>query len=79
MIDNEDLAQKALSGDEIAAKMYCGSYTLVQRISDGKWFRCKGDIPKDFTRIDTVLMKSVYDKDGFLKPKYWSLPRTYDK
>jgi len=68
----------ALDGDYDAQRMYCGSYTLVQQISTGKWFRCKGDVPEGFTRIDVVLLKSVYDTDGFLIERYWALPRIGD-
>jgi len=67
--DNWDLMQRSIRGDAVAARMYCGSYTLIRDIN-GKSFRCKGDIPEGYTEV-----KGVYDKDGFLHMQYWSLPR----
>lgn len=71
-VQDFDLLQKALKGDEEAAKMYCGSYTLVVHHNTNKFFRCKGDIPEGYYKANGI---HIYDKYGFLHPTFWSLPR----
>lgn len=75
-----ELMRKALEGNETAAKMYCGSYTLVECLNPVGVFRCKGDIPEGYTRVDKVYdiqgrEQPVYDNDGFLLPQFWTFPR----
>lgn len=62
-------SSQALSGDEDATKVYCGSYYLIGDDS-GKLYRCDKDvIPDGYHFID------AQDSDGFLPEQYWSLPR----
>jgi len=71
-MENEDLARKAMRGDEEAARLFCGSYTLICDFIGIK-YRFEGedkDIPAAYFKVI-----DVYDKDGFLLPEYWSLPR----
>lgn len=74
---NLDLYYKIFNGDEQAAKMYCGSYTLVRTIPPAEFqmFRCRGDVPRNFMEVLVDDGEVPYDSDGFLKRKYWSLPR----
>ncbi len=72
--DNPDLYKKAVAGDIDAARMYCGSYTLVMD-PKGNLLRCKGDVPLDHFRMERYEGELVYDKDGFLVDKFWSLMR----
>lgn len=71
-MDNEEIMRRALAGEGLYARMYCGAYTLVYRISDNGWYRCKGDIPEGYAKVECPI---VYDEDGFLKPKFWCLPK----
>lgn len=73
---DENLIRQAMAGDETAAKIYCGSYMLVQTIT-GRLFRHKGETaPRNHYEVKEINGESVYDKDGFLLDKYWALPRT---
>lgn len=67
---NLDLAERALNGDEEAARLFCGSYDIYVNPTDNKYYRVKGDAPREWKKI-----QGVHDKDGFLKPYYWSYPR----
>lgn len=69
---NFELGQKAMAGDEVAQKLYLGSYMLVMD-GRGNLFRCKGDIPNGY--FVPRMRTPVYDSDGFLLTQYWSLPR----
>lgn len=75
-IDSLDfnLLQKAIAGDEVATKMYCGSYKLVMLSNSSGMYRAK-ELTPAMTELKTYAGQSVYDKDGFLLPVYWSLPR----
>jgi len=75
MIDDLDLMRRALEGDPEAAKMYLGSYTLVKRVDSPFLYRCKGDIPFGYVKVESHHRESVYDKDGFLLPIFWGLRR----
>lgn len=68
-MDNYDLMLQALRGDTEATRMFCGSYTLVVKNHTDKYYRCKGDVPMGFTKV-----QHVYDKDGFLLSNFWTLP-----
>lgn len=76
-----DIGRRALAGDAEAVRLYCGSYALVKN-STGELFRCKGDIPEGYTKVDSIshghYLDPVSDADGFLFPKFWSLPRLQD-
>jgi hypothetical protein len=66
-----ELIRKALLGDEEATKIYCGSYFLIKHKYSNTLYRFDGEnIPLFFEQVN-----NVYDKDGFLLAKYWSLPR----
>lgn len=67
-----NLMELALQGDEVATKIYCGNYRLVMD-ANGNLFRCKDIIPKDY--FIPKMNCDIYDKDGLLLDKYWSLPR----
>lgn len=70
-----DLMRKAMNGDLEAAKMYCGSYMLIRNTTTNELFRYKGDIaPEGYNEVLWDDGK-VYDSDGFLMARYWSLPR----
>ena len=70
-----ELMKMAVAGDEVAAKIYCGSYTLVRPVDSILLYRCKGEVPDGYIRVESHYGKSVYDKDGFLLPKFWILQR----
>jgi len=72
--DDVTLLLKALDGDEEATKMYCGSYKLVMITSSSGMYRTK-ELRPAFVEIKEYVGRSVYDKDGFLMPVFWSLPR----
>jgi histidinol phosphatase-like enzyme len=69
-----DLMLQALSGDEQATKIYCGSYKLVMITEKSGMYRTK-EIKSPMIEVKTYMDKPVYDKDGFLHPVFWSLPR----
>lgn len=69
-----ELATKAMRGDKEAARMYCGSYTLVTD-RNGNLFRCSDEIPSEFTKVLKIDNKYPYDENGFLLPEFWILPR----
>lgn len=74
------LMEAALRGEEDAVKIYCGSYTLVRCWADGKLYRLKEDkVPDGCMECIVEHGEYVYDDDGFLLPKYWSLPRIEKK
>lgn len=68
-------------GDTEATRMYCGSYTLVRTLPPAPFelYRCKGDIPSSFAKVELDNDIYPYDRDGFLLPQYWSLPRVEDQ
>lgn len=71
---NLDLFYKVIEGDEVAAKLYVGSYILITT-NQREYFRFKGDdneIPKGYYKADNI---QSLDNDGFLLLQYWSLPR----
>lgn len=70
-----DLMRLALDGDEEACRMYLGSYTLVRPVDSPFLYRCKGDVPLGYVKVESVRGKSVYDKDGFLLSMFWILGR----
>jgi len=72
--DHPDLYKKVVAGDIDATRMYCGSYTLVMD-PHGELFRCKGDVPRGYFRMEKYEGELVYDKDGFLLDRFWSLMR----
>ena len=67
--------EKVIAGDEMATKIYCGSYTLVRPFDSVLLYRCKDEVPKGYIRVDTHYGQSVYDKDGFLLSQFWILQR----
>jgi len=80
-----ELMRSVMSGDDMATRMYCGSYTLVIKLPINpkgnvrdQLYRCKGDIPVSCRLVKEIDGKSPYDKDGFLLPKFWSLPWLLD-
>lgn len=77
MDDDYELMQRAIAGDKEAARMYCGSYTLIRPRDSVLLYRCKGDVPDGFVKMETNHGVSVYDEDGFLLPQYWSLQIIY--
>jgi len=73
-----ELMRKAIEGDKDAARVYCGSYMLVRNTETGELLRHNEDL--EIPPLHNEVLwdgGDVYDKDGFLKPCYWSLPRTY--
>lgn len=68
-MENNEFMKRALDGDAEITRMYCGAYTLVES-PNGGLYRCKGDIPPNYTKVE-----GVYDIDGFLYSRFWSLPR----
>jgi hypothetical protein len=73
---DEELMRQALAGEEVATKIYCGSYMLVKNKETKQLYRHKGETaPEGFTEI-LYWDGPVYDKDGFLAMRFWSLPRT---
>lgn len=66
----------AIHGDEAAARRYCGDYVLVQTAT-GRLFRHRRTAPlSPFFSAVRLPDAAVYDAEGFLLPRYWSLPRT---
>lgn len=72
-VDSE-LLYKALQGDEVATKMYCGSYKLVMISSTSGMHRTK-ELRAPMVEVTRYMGESVYDNEGYLKPVFWSLPR----
>jgi hypothetical protein len=58
------------SWDHDAVRRYCGAYVLLRRAADGALCRCDGPIPDGYEPI-----ADSTDEDGFLLPRFWSLPR----
>ena len=77
LLRNEPILRRALEGDREAVRQYCGSYKLVETVT-GRLFRCRGYIPFTFKEVTEIGGVSVYDKDGYLIDKLWSLPRIID-
>jgi hypothetical protein len=83
MIDFTDpIYKRALEGDKEATKMYCGSYMLVRRkynklVKDLRdVYRYKGDKPPNgYVEVKLWYGEPVYDKDGFLISRFWSVAR----
>lgn len=66
-----NLMYMAMSGDEVAAKIYCGSYMLIYNPTTKEKYRFQGEIiPDGFVKVE-----GVYDLDGLLLSEYWALPR----
>lgn len=79
---NIDLAEKAMNGDKLAQRLYCGSYDLYMT-PEREFYRVKGDAPSDWSKVTkgvdkNKLIVDIYDADGFLKPDYWGYPRCID-
>lgn len=73
-----DLMREAMNGNLLATKILCGSYSLVRHIDSKSRYRFDGEddsVPDGYEKLTVYAGASVYDKDGFLKPCYWSLPR----
>jgi len=78
-IPNLDLIPKALDGDKVATKLFCGAYDLYVS-NEGVIYRVNGDPPEGWDRVISWhkpegKLESVYDNNGFLKPQYWIYPR----
>jgi len=70
------LLRRALEGDAEATRQYCGSYKLIRHRETKKLYRCEGATPLGYRPIfQDETGRSVYDRDGFLRDKFWSLPR----
>ena len=69
---------RAIRGGKKATRIYCGSYYLIRHRDSRKLYRCAGKTPLGYMSVIHDGNESVYDKDGFLLPKYWLLPRIID-
>lgn len=69
------LIEDALKGDEEATKIYCGSYNLCMDRTEKVYFRYKGSLPDKYKDIKIYCGEPVFDSDGYLKARFWSLPR----
>lgn len=80
--DTRDLLlyYRALRGETEATRIYCGAYILVRTLPPAAFelYRCKGDIPSNYAKVLMDEGVYPYDRDGFLLPQYWSLPRVED-
>ncbi|MET0787312.1 MAG: hypothetical protein ABWY25_11475 [Paenisporosarcina sp.] len=72
------LMQRALRGEPQATKQYCGNYFLIQRISNGRLYRCRGKAPDEFRILSYYDGKSIFDDEGYLLDQFWMLPRIID-
>jgi hypothetical protein len=78
MVDLElELLKRAMRGDRLATKLYCGSYDLVRDPRTKKLFKTKSDMQPGFIPVRELNRQPVYDSDGFLLQKYWGLPRLW--
>lgn len=72
--DDVEMLLRALRGDKESTRMYCGSYHLVMIGKSSGLYRTK-EVTPAMTEIKEYMGEPVYDKDGFLNPIFWSLPR----